>query len=434
MQNSACLEKAKISDFILFRGSSKIQANHRFANFRDTYHPVITENLQNTNNHIMETINSSFLKMRKISLVFLITLFSALYAFAQPSYVKAVYNTPSQDLIEVEFSEALNWTSAGTWIVRIGGVIEPSAGPGGMGTNILTFFLPGGPITYADVVAGLTIEYLDDGDVAGGSGQLLAFGPESAINDVIIDCSMLTGVQGISVDALSGICSPVTVTIGFFWEWSSLARNSINFDDSKNRGRVLWNDPSFSSGYFALTETALGSKVFSGSASFLYPADGTECVYTPVIYPAIFSSGSQPTIICNGGSSQMTQALTNWNTDAIATGQLILAPTITQVCLGQNFSEIKNDNTLFNCRRDIEPNKPNIGPRRVQFVYGTLAGRQIPNVYVNGVQVTDAAGNSLFPGGYVEPGPVFHDYDSAGLPFPNAVTIAADHAGEAVQN
>jgi len=122
----------------------------------------------------------------------------------------------------------------------------------------------------------------------------------------------------------------------------------------------------------------------------------------------------------------MTQALTNWNTDAVATGQLIIDPSYTPICLGQSFNEVLTDATLFNCRRDIEPNKPNIGPRDVQFVYGTKPGRQIPNVWANGHQITDAAGN-LVAGVYED---AVQHYDSGAPPFPDAITLPFTHIGD----
>ncbi len=293
---------------------------------------------------------------------------------------------------------------------------------------LLTFALPS-IIDYSDVTAGVTIQYADDGDVAGPSGQLLAFGPQAAVNDIIVDCSMLTGVQGISVDALSGPCAPVSVTITLFWEWSRQARNSINFSNSQY-SRIDWGDPANTVANYTLTETALGNGIFQGTRSFTYPLVGTECVYDITAFPVSAPQGVQPLVWCAGGSATMTQSLTNWNTDNLATGILAINPDLYEVCLGQDFTLTLDDATLFNCRKDIEPNKPNIGPRFVQFVYGTMAGRQIPNVYVNGVQVTDNAGNVLFPGGYVDP--TVHYYDSADVPFPNAVTLPVDHAGNLI--
>ena len=348
---------------------------------------------------------------------------------AQPAVTGAYYITEDQQTIEVVFDEPLTWTTAGTWQIKIGGASQPISGPSGKGTNTLKFLKLNGPIEYADVVAGVTVEYAGNGDITGiTSGlPLAAFGPYTAINNVIVDCSMFTGVQGISVDALSGTCSPVSVTLSFFWEFTRQARNSIYFREDLNNSRVHWNDPANTRVYTGLTETSPGSRIFESSASFTYPTDGTECVYTPEVYPCVYKYGTG-LLWCYGGSSLMTQALTNWNTDDRATGQLQITPNPEEVCLGQDFEVIFQDVTDFNCDRTDEPNKPNIGPRYVQFVYGTGSGRQIPNVFVNGVQVTDNDGN-LMPGMPYED-PTVHYYDSANNPFPNAESLPVIHAGD----
>ena len=75
------------------------------------------------------------LRIRKYGLLLGFAFFMAFNSIGQPTFVKARYNAPSQQLIEVEFSEILTWTSAGTWTVKIGGTPIASAGPGGVGVS-----------------------------------------------------------------------------------------------------------------------------------------------------------------------------------------------------------------------------------------------------------------------------------------------------------
>ncbi len=106
------------------------------------------------------------------------------------------------------------------------------------------------------------------------------------------------------------------------------------------------------------------------------------------------------------------------------------------------------DNTLFDCREAVEPNRPNTLERRVQFVYGTNLTGGIPNTYIHvgstDVQVTDNDGNTILGPFTVDPygnavapywtsegfeGPVI-SYDPAEPPYPNAITYPISHNGD----
>ena len=51
----------------------------------------------------------------------------------------------------------------------------------------------------------------------------------------------------------------------------------------------------------------------------------------------------------------MSQALTNWNTDNLATGILAINPDLYEVCLGQDFTLTLDDATLLIVERILNP-------------------------------------------------------------------------------
>ena len=232
----------------------------------------------------------------------------------------ARYNTPSQDIITVTLSAPVTISTAAGWSANVGGVLHnynanPAILPNisylsGSGTNVIQFRLlfvfPKASIIPADVAIGVTIAYDGTGNTGPG---MPATGSVAAINDVIIDCSMLTSVQSIGVDASSGACQPVTVDMKFIWNWSMQARNSIHFNPNGVRVGIFWGNTPQTSEYEFMNENPALSGTFEYITNPFSYAIENKCAFTINAYPefhALVGDPVQTNIGCFGSTTLQT--------------------------------------------------------------------------------------------------------------------------------
>jgi len=329
------------------------------------------------------------------------------------------YITSGQNILTVTLSAPVTITSAAGWSANVGGVLYPyNVNPlirpniqylSGSGTNVLQFQLlfvgPKTSITPDDVAIGVNISYNGTGNTGPG---MPAAGPIAAINDVIIDCTMLTGVQNIGTNSSTGSCQPLTVKMKINWTWSMQARNSIHFNTTGIYLTIIWGDAT--SGSYQMTETPVNSGTYEIiTISHTYPISNV-CTYTVNAYPLMLAKGGdavQPTFACPTGTSRQTYVLPAYRLDnQLLGGSFNITPAtgapITLYCVGTNINGfIFTDATIFNCNIGVEPSRPNQDMRWTQFIYGTnvIGGARIANVFINvygtPVQLTDASGNPM---------------------------------------
>lgn len=194
-------------------------------------------------------------------------------------------------------------------------------------------------------------------------------------------------------------CSQVTPTIRYLYNLSS------NTLPAGTTVQVLfsWGDGSPNGVVGPLPFNALSYDV---SLSHQFPLN-SDCEY--LVRASIFINGS----VCP--ATQQQTLIQSFRTEAFNQGLVrIINPVsgtnIFDVCPGQNISTLFNDLTVMNCNENYVMTQgplagstitnPNILRRWQQIVYNTqtTGGTRIPNVFVNGVQVTNASGAPIQPG------------------------------------
>jgi gliding motility-associated-like protein len=238
-----------------------------------------------------------------------------------------------------------------------------------------------------------------------------------------------SGVKFFGTTFSSGQCSQVTQNIRYQFSFSTPtpATGTIQLLFS-------WGDGSGNT-VVGLPNNVLSYDVTQGHA---FPVN-SDCEY--LVRAAIFVQGAA----CP--STQQQVLVNSYRTEAFNQGLVqIINPVsgtnIFDVCPGQNISTLFNDLTIMNCNESYVMTQgplagqtitnPNALRRWTQFVYNTqtTAGTRIPNVFVNGVQVTNAAGAPLQPGPnfYQDPRGIFvmNPPVTAGTPARrNTLTITA---------
>ncbi|WP_081604620.1 PKD domain-containing protein [Nafulsella turpanensis] len=178
-------------------------------------------------------------------------------------------------------------------------------------------------------------------------------------------------------------CAPVNATLSADYTF----QNPV--DASKVQFRFFLNDDVTAPVTVNGIQDATNPNKFSASVNHLY-VQGSDCDYTPEIY--IVYDG----VLCTG--TGQSQAFHVWNTDETNPGPVVMDPEVAEFCPTTPISNfIFHDNTTFNCNKEITNTNPNRQNRWVQFIYNTdhTNGKLVQNVTVNGVQLTDAAGNFI---------------------------------------
>ncbi len=332
------------------------------------------------------------------------------------------------------------------------------------GNTVLTFQNPGPvpPILVPDGGDGVPI--LDFGPITSRNNYLPA---AAGANDIIYNGSAVASANGGQLDQ----CAPVnTDFIAFTYVYSLRFRNSTNWVTTNNRLRVNWspgtsdlqgylsngagdnqpNNPPIGAGgpgggpgVFVSFRSGLDpvlaaagvpfTTFMNGTNPFSYPRSTTGiCNYRATYYPigvgtAIYDAIGNPSLT-------RSQQFDSYDFDNTNTSTVSLTPvvppasgtlTTDRVCVGVNVQARFLDTSTFNCigngsnlltpAQGAAANPINNQQRWVRIIYGGAnsgtPANVIPNVFVDGVQVTDASGALVAPwntGGGILPGPALN--------------------------
>lgn len=349
---------------------------------------------------------------------FLICLFIQ-NGISQPVVDSIRYNETDQSILIVYLNNDISYTPTSPmtttdWRVYHGSTQYPSV-------TLLSrgFFDPAysiklklpSAITYDESQEGIEVSYLGTGPVISGSaGNLASFPAFPAFNTLALNCDAFKLNRGLET-LVDKNCSPITVNTEITYYLKSEYLNSIFYDPADVYIRILWGDGDVE--YQTPLVSDPGSTTLKGNFIHAYPDDPTFCLWSLISNPGISGVGN-----CGGAGLTQQQSILNYSTDEEGSGYFTMHRDTIRICIGQDFSETFSDATLFNCRKDIEPDFPNIGERWVRFTYGTNSGGgvAIPDILIDG-------GTVSFP--YVGT-PI--KYDSADTPFPNAESLPISHA------
>ncbi len=349
-------------------------------------------------------------------------------SFGQVNAVAAVHETDNQNVVVIRLDGNLPGAftctggCVGSFTLVIGGnpVVITSA-IGAAGANQITVTFPIGDA----VGIGETVFISYDGT---GPAGLNAFANLQSFNNRPIDCS------DFDFEALIGNtppCAPVNPQNKMVFSVTRGARNSSAWSLNDIRARIVWNPGVSTLVPFESNSAAVPSPntyfiAFDAAPdAHTYPNNDPECGYISLWRIRLFGS-----INCAPSSPNQQVTYASHNTDAIGegTGELLMPPVGTNlVCLGENVNMQFTDNTDLNCNPVADANIPvNDRIRWVRVVYGSQdlgAGNNIPDISVDGVQVTDNNGVLLFPGGYF---PVAPDPTTFGNPDPFGVVTVPE--------
>ncbi len=345
---------------------------------------------------------------------------------SQPSLNKIRHEADDQSLILLYITENLTTFSTGNtgFTVTIDGSQVTFENPayviGGLPGNIIVLDITQSILFSNDVR--VSYDNTEGGDASNDNGPLASFTNVRSRNLRTFSCNDFTNSGTLNL-ALSGSCSPVSITqqsthlIKLAW------RNSENFDASKMLTRFEWNDGANTIDDATTTELVFSptSYAYQATESFTYPKEN-PCGYTLIMTPGYDANGDGDLsdggdFLCptgNGGATmEETRLVSAWENDNENTGTLQMDPILVEQCVNVPMDTLINDATLYNCRVDaltVPPDDPSfahLDERYVRFTYGTNGGRKIPNIYVDGVQITDNNGDFIVAtnalGGYEDP-------------------------------
>jgi len=266
------------------------------------------------------------------------------------------------------------------------------------------------------------------GTVLTTAGALQSTPPTTIYNNRNFQCTDFTNSGQFNL-FISGVCTPIDKIQQYQGLMKLAMANSQNFDQSKLLVRFDWNDAAGNYDYvpisFTLVDPFTGFE-FRAQEQHTYPKED-PCGYFVTMTPGYDTNGDgdldDPVdFICAKGMnddvvSEESIPFPAWETDEENTGSVQLDPIQIDHCINTPMDTLFNDATNYNCRIAALNNPPivddtayaNLRRRYVRFTYGTNPGRKIPNIYVNGVKVTDQNGdfmpaivtNTL--GGYEDP-------------------------------
>jgi len=186
----------------------------------------------------------------------------------------------------------------------------------------------------------------------------------------------------------AGLCAPVDVNVTYTVAFASIVPPG-NLDVIYD-----WGDGTTPQ----IVPLATGSKSYNVSLSHTYPVE-SDCEYSVSV--VVRYKGK----ICT--NTLQLQKIPSWRTDAFNGGEVNLLSPATKtnvhlVCEGEDISVAFNDHTNWNCNTQAllsgtDPiESPNTEYRWQQIVYNTaITGNKIPNVSVDGIPVTGAAGLNI---------------------------------------
>ncbi|HNP18578.1 MAG TPA: PKD domain-containing protein [Fulvivirga sp.] len=210
--------------------------------------------------------------------------------------------------------------------------------------------------------------------------------------EVLGQCSLLRSQIDVSFNTDQD-CAPVQVTDFTITYYFNAAQNPNDIEI-----RFEWNDPG---NQISTVNIGNGLVAGPGNTSFTASAPNftyfinNDCSIRPTAY--IYINGT----LCP--TSQEIQLSPFWGTDEDGNGNLFVNPTNYDVCFNNPVvNAVFVDNSEFNCRVQVEPDRPNQLTRNMQFVYGTNhnPASTIINLSLEdgGTQpLTDASGNLVSP-------------------------------------
>jgi hypothetical protein len=202
-------------------------------------------------------------------------------------------------------------------------------------------------------------------------------------------------------------CAPVDPINKMVFSVVPGARNSSQFELYKVKGRIEWNDPAKTVSKIAAYESeesgirSTGTNYITFDAdldNFTYPADDKQSSYTSEWRVSIDGVES-----CVPTNPNQIITYTSHNVDDKGNGKLKfnpIVPNTDEVCLNDEADVQFKDESLLN--NVDSPTQPNNEGRWVRVIYGDpsrAAGDRIPNVYINGIQITDDKGAFINPNG-----------------------------------
>lgn len=223
------------------------------------------------------------------------------------------------------------------------------------------------------------------------------------IGVVKAQCPTVTGVDG-GRSIVTSICAPSTYSFRYQVDFLTAPTSSVGV-------YFFWGDGSAAT----LVTLPAGQTTYSiTGVNHTFPANA-DCEYTVQILPRI--SG----VFCTSG--QFNTKASSWRRDNANGGTIqLISPltntTIHTVCEGEDIDVTFADQSTWNCNELIDgipntgaatdvPIVPNTERRWQQIVYNTpIAGTKIPNIYVDGVQMTGAGGVDV-AASYQDPRGVF---------------------------
>ncbi|MEQ8928121.1 MAG: PKD domain-containing protein [Fulvivirga sp.] len=206
--------------------------------------------------------------------------------------------------------------------------------------------------------------------------------------DTYAQCNLLRSQIDVSFNTDQD-CAPVTVTDFTVTYYFNAPQNPADITI-----RFEWNDPlnQFSD---VVPAAAGGNTEFTASAPFFTYNTNNDCAIRPTAF--LYING----VLCP--TSEELQLSPFWGTDEEGNGDVEISPDIYEVCYNNPIiNAVFTDNSEFNCRIQVEPDRPNQLTRHTQFVYGTNhdPSTTILNLSLEdgGTQgLTDATGNIVTP-------------------------------------
>lgn len=361
------------------------------------------------------------------------------------------HNHRDQRSMGVAFNQALSGsTNISHWIVRINGTIVPTTGVsltqvGGYGpsvsptgpnifiqfdanpVNVVSYLLPGQT---------LTISFINSAPLlttAAGGAAVANFGPFTSKNTYVPNCTQDIIFRNSGPIALPDFCSPVNTDF-FAWTYgySLVYRNSNTWVTANNQLAVNWGylgfnsnlqaylsdqagNPSpgtYSTAFFGGNPATFASFRSGGGTPFSYPDNTGICNFVATTAP-FSNSPSYNSVGCP--SLQNSSQFNSFDFDDGNTGILAMTPSVPpvtatsdKVCLGTNVGMRFIDTSTLNCvgNQTILPVPPNGSTlplnnlqRYVRFIYGGVdfGGGNIPDIRVNGTQVTNTTTGAILP-------------------------------------
>lgn len=157
-------------------------------------------------------------------------------------------------------------------------------------------------------------------------------------------------------------CAPVTVTDFTVTYYFNAPQNPADIEI-----RFEWNDPGNQVSVINIGNglvAAIGNTEFTASAPNFTYFTNNDCALTPTSFLSVNG------VLCP--TSEELQLSPFWGTDDDGNGEVTINPTNIDVCFNNPVvNAVFTDTSEFNCRVQVEPDRPNQLTRHTQFVYGT---------------------------------------------------------------